>query len=156
MQTRDHADILSGLALAGVGAFFAWFAMDYRFGSLARIGPAFAPLALGIILMCIGAAIALLGLMRQGAELPRPALRPLFAIGGAILAFALAIQAWGLIPAALVLVGLSVLAEREFHLVESVLLAVSLAALSYVIFLLVLGLPIQPVTNALSRALGLS
>lgn len=118
-------------------------AQRYRFGTPARMGPGFFPIMLGGILVALGLSLTVPALIRTGEPLSRVHLRPLLTILAAIVVFALLLQPLGFVLAATILVLISGLADPELRPVESVGLALLLTAFSVVIFVMMLGLPLN-------------
>ncbi len=137
MKHVDSRDLIAGLLLLGFGLFVALYAGDqYRVGTAARMGPGFFPVVLGWVLVGLGSVIGLLAFRKSLHQLRPPAfaLRSLGAVFGAILVFSLVVESLGLVPATVALTGVAVFAERPVKLRQSVLLAIALAVLAWVIF----------------------
>jgi hypothetical protein len=100
----------------------------------------------------IGLLIAALGVFlvvnawhpRPNSVQPEVRLRSVFAIGGGILLFALLLERVGVLPAAASLVLVSSLAERRWRAWRAVSLAAALSAFVYVIFVVLLQIPVAP------------
>lgn len=137
----DRKDLLGGAIVLVMGACFAIGALDYRLGTLARMGPGFVPLTLGLIGMALGAAIMLSAIGREGrlAALMPAMVLPVLA---AILAFALLLPRAGLLPAVFVSILLSSLSSPRSTLRGAVILAVCVSALISICFVLLLGVQI--------------
>jgi hypothetical protein len=142
-ETRiDIRELLAGGFTIGLGAAAIWIAQDYPFGSLRRMGPGFFPTALGWILVGLGTVIAAGGVLRGGL-LPRPEWRNMIAVLAALLAFALMLERFGLIAAAVALVVIAAAADRSSSLRGTVVLAVCLIAMTVGIFVEGLGMPFR-------------
>lgn len=155
MEHRDYRDIFSGLALVIIGLAFAWYATDYRLGTVARVGPGFPPLVVGLIVAGLGAVIAVAGARRWVEPGERFALRPFIAIIGAIALFAATVRTLGLVPATVLLVAAATFATGRFQPRYVALLAAALTGLAYVIFIAILGLPIMVFSDRLLEAVGM-
>lgn len=141
----------------GVGAAFAVGASGYTVGNGARMGPGYFPLALGVLLAILGAAITFKALVVEtidGDKIGSFAWKPLFFIIAANLVFGASIGGLpliGLKPLGLI-VGIYLLtyiashAGEEHNFKEVAILATILAAMSYVAFILLLKLqfPVWP------------
>lgn len=143
---RDWADVWGGAVLALLGAAVALHAgMRLEFGTLRAMGPGFFPVTLGVLLVVLGAAIAIPGWWRRAEPL---AIRwgDAAAVIAAILIFGLGMSRLGVVPAcfAAVLVA-SVPAPHEGWRWR-VLLAGAVTLLVYLVFILGLrmGLPVWP------------
>ncbi|NMG01139.1 tripartite tricarboxylate transporter TctB family protein [Aromatoleum toluolicum] len=153
MAIKSQRDLLAGMMFTIVGAAFAFGAREYNVGSVARMGPGYYPLLLGIILAAIGLLVALQSFGQQSDEekIGPIAWRPLIFIIGANLAFGILIgglpslgfPAMGLIPAIAALVVLASLASTEFSLKRALSQSAILAAGSWLVFVKLLSLPFQ-------------
>lgn len=126
------------LCLVGVAAFTQ--ALGFGFGSGPQIGSAVIPLALsgGIALLSMA------GLVRAGREETDGTLdlRALSAVGAGVVAFILAIDRIGLIPATLLCMGLAYAGQGEARYLGFIAHAVLFAAGVWAIFVAGLGLPV--------------
>lgn len=154
MEHRDYRDIVSGLALVVIGLAFAWYATDYRLGTVARVGPGFPPLVVGLIVAGLGAVIAIMGARRWVGPGERFSWRPFLTIIAAIALFAATVRSLGLVPATILLVVTATFATGRFHPRRVALLAASLTGLAYVIFVMILGLPIIVFSDSLLNLVG--
>lgn len=141
-------DVCAGLFVVALGAFAAWEASSYPFGSLNSIGSGFFPVMLGLLAIPIGAAILWEAASRPRAhdadwEFEAFAVRPVAAVAGALFAFALLIDRAGLVPAIVAATSVAALAERTSRPLGVVLLASALALLCAAIFVFALKLPIR-------------
>lgn len=135
----DRAEVLSGLIVIAIGAWFAHGAMDYRMGTLARMGPGFVPYSLGLISMGLGALIVLSAFGRAG---PLPAFdwRGMICVLGAVGLFAWLLPRTGMVPAAMATVVVAAAGSPLTHPPAVPFLAAAIAAGAWVIFGLVLGI----------------
>src|SRR5438105_13760986 len=68
MKIRSQKDFWSGLMFIGSGLFFALWAMTfYQMGTAVRMGPAYFPTVLGLLLTVLGAAVLLQSLAMEPA-----------------------------------------------------------------------------------------
>lgn len=154
---NPQTDLAAAAMFAGIGAAAVWLAADYPVGSLRRLGPGALPLGLGVLLMAVGAGLAvqvLLRLLRSPAgERPpliawpgwpgRQVLRSILCVVGGLVLFALMIRPAGLFLATATLVLLSSRADSGTPLWGSVVLALVIPTLSAAIFVWGIGLPIR-------------
>jgi hypothetical protein len=142
MLSRDYRDLVGGLVLTFVGLAFAWYAAEnYDLGTVRRMGPGMFPTTLGLVLAVFGIAMAVPAAFRQG---PMPEIRtvtPIFVLLG-VVAFALTIRPFGLIPAILSVVVISSIAELKFRPVSLGVLCLVLCFMAWLIFRVALGLTI--------------
>ena len=73
---RHPKDFWSGVLFIAIGVFAIVYGMKYTLGSAARMGPGYFPRILGILLIGLGAILALRALRLNGPPLPRWKWRP--------------------------------------------------------------------------------
>ncbi|MCC5989654.1 MAG: tripartite tricarboxylate transporter TctB family protein [Pararhodobacter sp.] len=140
--------VAGGLLATALGVFAMWEGSGYAIGSIRRMGPGWFPLALGVLLVALGLALALWGLTRHAARAePGPESesadwRALAAITAGLAAFAALIERAGLVPAVFALVALASLAAGPPRPLRVLALAAAISALSWAVFRLGLGLPL--------------
>lgn len=153
MGIKNQKDFFSGVMFMGVGSAFAWAASRYRVGDAAQMGPGYFPLLLGALLTILGSIITFKSLVVESEDRGRMgawAWRPLFFIILANLVFGLLLvglpslhlPAMGLVVAIFALTVLACMAGDRFRWREVSLLAGVLAAMSYLVFVLLLKLPL--------------
>jgi hypothetical protein len=140
MSKLDKTDLVSGLLLIAVGLCFAIGALDYRMGTVVRMGPGFVPFSLGLISIVLGIAVALTSLGREGG-LPRLDWRTILPILVAIAVFALVLPRAGLIPAAILTVLVSSFASVPWRPLHILPLSIAVAVFVWIGFVLILGMP---------------
>ncbi|WP_204570085.1 tripartite tricarboxylate transporter TctB family protein [Arsenicitalea aurantiaca] len=136
-------DLISGMLVALFGLIVAIYAFNhYPMGTLRRMGPGMFPVGLGGLISCLGGALALSALFRRGhVAIPfRFESRTAVLVIVSVAAFALLIRSAGLVPAVIAVVSLSAFADKAATLRSTLVLAVALCALAYVLFRLALGL----------------
>ncbi|WP_157928911.1 tripartite tricarboxylate transporter TctB family protein [Pararhizobium haloflavum] len=141
-----------GGILIAFGLAFAIGAFRYRIGDFLEMGPGMFPLIVGLAITFMGAVVLLLGVV-GGNEDPEPfdaavfkrRMRVLGLVSSSLLVFGLLIRSFGMFPAIMALVLLVGLTERERRPVVSVLTAIVLAVLAWLIFAKGLGLNIPAV-----------
>ena len=118
----------------------------YAMGTPARMGPAFFPFWLGVILVALGILIAIIGLRTEGGEaarFPRYHWRPILFILGSVVLFGLILKAVGMIIAGLVLVFVSSMGNTEnFEVRPTIFLGIGLVIFCALVFVFGLKLPI--------------
>ncbi|MBQ0960753.1 tripartite tricarboxylate transporter TctB family protein [Ideonella sp. 4Y11] len=149
MHIKSQKDFWSGLMFVAVGVGFAWGATEYSFGSSARPGPGYFPFGLGILLAILGGMVLFKALTietHDGEPVGAFAWRPLFVILGSVALFGVLLPRVGMLIALPLLVVLSSLASDEFTWKGSLINAVVLTALSWVVFIkgLSLTIPLLP------------
>ena len=139
---RHPKDFWIGVIFITIGLGAVFTRGDLNMGTSFRMGPAFFPVVLGILLALIGAAGVLRSFFRNGAPLEKLHLRPLALVTLAVILFGILMRGAGLVPAAVALVLVSAYAHPRFNWKEAGLLAIGLAVFAYLLFIKLLGLPI--------------
>lgn len=137
MRHIGYRDLVAGAVMMVLGLFVALYAgSHYEIGRPAHMGPGFFPVVLGWVLAGLGLVIALFAFRKTVHTLHPPlfALRAITAVSIAILVFSLLLEWLGLVPATVALTFVVVFAERPLQLGRTLLLAISLALISWLIF----------------------
>jgi predicted MFS family arabinose efflux permease len=137
----NNKDVWGGLMLIAIGAAAVLIARDYPFGTALRMGPGYFPVILGALLILFGLAILAGGLRRGEPVEGSWSLRALIVMPLSLILFGVLMQYAGFVPAMLVLIVGSATASSEFRLVEVLLFALALTAVSVAVFVWALGLP---------------
>lgn len=144
MRIRADKDIISGLVLVAGGAALAGHTLlTLRIGTLANAGPGMLLAALGFILVGLGAWIFVAALL-QGGQTVEVDFRALVFIALAILAFALLLRPFGLIPAVVACVLAATHAENGLSWRARLVLAGALALGATALFIYGLGVRVSP------------
>lgn len=141
MLKIDKTDMLSGIFALTISGYFAYGALDYRLGTVVRMGPGFVPFALGLLGMALGLAIIVTSLGRTGA-LEAFRWRIVLPIAASIAAFAVLLKYTGLLPATFFAAAIATLASEKSRLLTSLLLGAIVAVFAWFSFIVLLGLPI--------------
>jgi hypothetical protein len=131
---------LVALMVAIGGAFVVWEGMRYSFGTLARIGPGFLPVVIGIGIAAIG-----LALVARGSDVETeqgPALRPLILVTGAILTFAVALERFGIVPATVAMTLVAAIAEPRVGVRSAIAIVALVLAIAVGLFHFGFGIPV--------------
>lgn len=157
MKIGHPKDFWSGIMFIAIGALFAFVAKGLKFGDAviaagyamgtpARMGPAFFPFWLGVILMGLGLVIAIVGMRTEGGEearFPKFHWMPILFVLGAVIMFGLILKHVGMVIAGILLVIVSSMGNPEGVRWPSTLaLAVGLVAFCAAVFVFGLKLPI--------------
>ena len=142
MRIRAPKDFWAGVMFLGFAVVAVLAARGYSLGSAGRMGPGYFPLLLGVVLAGLGGILIVRSVVIDGEPLPRFRVLPLAIIAGAVCLFGLAIEPLGLVVSLAILVVLAAVAGLQFHLVETVALAVGLIVFSVGVFVYALGLPL--------------
>jgi hypothetical protein len=144
--SERNRDILAGLALVAIGGGAAVRAGTHlHLGSLSNMGPGFFPTMLGAALALCGALVAILSLFRGAGPgmAARVNLRAILCIIGAVAVFALTIRPLGLVLSGFLAVVAAGFADPETKPRTLFLLAIGLSGLSWLIFIVALGMPLS-------------
>ncbi|HEX9278487.1 MAG TPA: tripartite tricarboxylate transporter TctB family protein [Casimicrobiaceae bacterium] len=143
---RHPKDFFAGLLFIAIGVAAIAIASNYPLGSAARMGPGYFPRILGILLIALGAVLALRALRLQGSPLPRWPWRPTVVVLASVVLFGAIVNAVGVAISTVVLIITASAASHEFRPKESLIAGVLLAALAVGVFVigLKLQLPIWP------------
>lgn len=139
---RNPKDFWSGVMFLTVGALAVLVARDYPLGSALRMGPAYFPTVLGVLLALVGAVAMVRGVTRTGAALGRFAWRDLSLILSSTVLFGVLIRGAGMIAAVVAIVVVGAYGSTRFRWGYALLLAFGLAAFCTLLFIKALGLPI--------------
>jgi len=142
VRARDYRDIIAGAALIVIGGLTAIYTLtSLKLGTTTRMGPGMFPTALSVLLIVFGIAVLIPALSRAG-EMPKVDVVPLVAILISILAFALMVRPFGVVPAVVAMTAISSRADSKLSLRGTAILAAFLALLAALIFPIGLGLRI--------------
>jgi putative tricarboxylic transport membrane protein len=134
-------DFIGGLVLVAVSLFALWACSDLQGMHGFSFGPGTAPRMFAVLLLGLGAAVSIVGVVQEGPGLQRYAWRgPLF-VSLAIVFFALAIRPLGLIVSGLATFLISALGTPETRWTETIIVGVCLTIGCAVLFPYVMGLP---------------
>jgi len=140
---RHPKDFFAGLIFVAFGVGAVVLGSAYPLGTAARMGPGYFPRILGIMLIVLGAALALRGLRLQGSPLPGWKWRPTLIVIGSVVLFGLIVTRIGLVFSTIVLIVLSSAASTEFRPKEALISGVLLATLAVGVFVIGLKLQLQ-------------
>jgi putative tricarboxylic transport membrane protein len=143
---RNPKDFVAGTLFVALGVATIVLGSRYTLGTAARMGPGYFPRILGILLIALGAILALRALRVPGERLPAFRWRPLVIVLGSVVLFGAIVQSVGVALATVILIVTASAASREFRPRESLVAGIVLAALAVGVFVvgLQLQLPIWP------------
>lgn len=143
MTKRNLSDLGAALLVVAFGCYVVATGLEMSVGSLRRIGPGFFPICLGAVMAVLGLALAFERSEEEVRE--RFPFVSLGLVSLAILSFAVLVERAGLFPAILGVVLLTNLAEGgRLSLPSLAATVVGLCAAGYLIFILMLNLPLEP------------
>jgi putative tricarboxylic transport membrane protein len=138
-------NVLAGLMFIGVALVGLWESRHYTVGTALRMGTGYVPRLLCWALIGLGSVILLQG-MRESAASLRGAgmsgLRPVIFVTAGLVVFGLTIEWLGLVISIFLLIGIGAIAARTLRPLETLIAAIALILLSWVIFIVGLGLTI--------------
>jgi putative tricarboxylic transport membrane protein len=134
-------DFVGGIVLMAVAVFALWASSDLQGMHGFSFGAGTAPRMFATLLLGLGAAVAVIGVIAEGPGVAHYSWRgPLFVMAG-IVFFAIAIRPLGLIVSGLATFLISALGSDETRWVEAVVVGVCLTIGCAFLFPYVLGLP---------------
>lgn len=140
----NRQDVTAGLLVVAVGVFSLFEASRFAIGTAARMGPGYFPFILGLLMIGLGLAIALIEPPTPGKQNDTdPAYRPLLFVLGAMLAFALLVEGLGFAAAVALATFLGAKADRNTSLLTAAILSIAVTGICLVVFRLLLGLRIE-------------
>src|SRR6201981_4021548 len=115
---KGPQDFVGGIVLMAVSLFALWACSDLQGMHGFSFGPGTAPRMFAVLLLGLGAAVALVGALQDGAPLQRLAWRgPLFVMAG-IVFFAIAIRPLGLVVTGVATLLISALGSPQTRLLD--------------------------------------
>ena len=140
---RGPQDFVGGIALMAIAAFALWASSDLQGMHGFSFGAGTAPRMFAVLLLGLGAAIALMGVLVEGQHLATYHWRgPLF-VSLSILSFAVTIRPLGLVISAFLTFMISGLGTHETRWKETIIVGICLTAFCSFLFPYGLGLPMQ-------------
>ena len=105
-------NLIGGLLTIALGVFVLAMAWHYPMGSLLRMGPGFFPSVIAVLIVLLGLALTASALRAHwGPASIRIQWRSVLAVAAGVILFAVSLERAGLVPATLLLVLVSSLAE---------------------------------------------
>jgi putative tricarboxylic transport membrane protein len=140
---RGPQDFIGGLALVAIALFALWASSDLQGMRGFSFGAGTAPRMFGVLMLGLGIAIMIVGLVTEGPHLAKYHWRgPLF-VSLSILSFALTIRPMGLVVTAFASFLISALGTAETKWKETIIVGMALTAFCSLLFPYALGLPLQ-------------
>jgi hypothetical protein len=171
MKIGHPKDFWSGIMFVAIGVAFALVAkglklgdsvliQGYAMGTPARMGPAFFPFWLGMILAFFGLVIAVQGFRKEGgseAAFPKFHWKPIAYVLGAVILFGIILKHVGMLIAGIILVFIASYGNPEKVSVRATaFLAVGLVTFCALVFVwgLKLPIPLCPAVEAIQSSIG--
>lgn len=141
VRPRAPQDYYGGVVLMALALFALWASSDLQGMHGFSFGAGTAPRMFGVLLLLLGAAIAAIGLVTEGAQLATYHWRgPLF-VSVAIVTFAFSIRPLGLVVSGLASFLIAALGTHETRWGETLIVGICLTVGCALLFPYVLGLP---------------
>ena len=137
---RNPKDFFAGLMFIVFGAAAIVIGSSYSLGTAARMGPGYFPRILGMLLIGLGAIVALRSLRLQGSPIRFGSLKPMVIVLGSVVLFGVLSPRIGLILAGVMLIVASSAASSEFRWKEALISGVVLSIGAVLVFVWGLGL----------------
>jgi hypothetical protein len=146
-RVRNPKDLLAGLLFAAFGIAALLISRSYEIGMASRMGPGYFPRMLGLLLVVLGAVLALRGFWPSSEPQPGWRWRPLLVVLAGVASFTIAAPRLGLVAASLLLVFISSAASEDFRWKEALISGAiqGLAAVAVFVYGLGIPLPVWPV-----------
>ncbi len=143
---KGPKDFWAGVLFVALGIFAITVGNNYTLGTAARMGPGYFPRILGILLILLGAIIALQGVRVPGEAVPKWHWRPTLVVLGSVVIFGLIVDKIGMALGTVLLIVGSSAASHEFRPKEAIVAGILLSSLAVGVFVIALGvqLPIWP------------
>ena len=140
---RGPQDFVGGIALMAIAAFALWASSDLQGMHGFSFGAGTAPRMFAVLLLGLGAAVTLMGILSTGEHITVYAWRgPLF-VSLAIISFAITIRPLGLVISAFASFIISALGTPETKWKETIIVGICLTIGCSLLFPYALGLPLQ-------------
>lgn len=142
-RIKGPQDFYGGLVLMGIALFALWASSDLPGMKGFSFGPGTTPRMAGVMLLVLGGAVAVSGLLMKGEPLQRFSIRgPLF-VTLAIISFSATIRPLGLVVSALLSFFIAAMATPETNWKETIVAGILLTAGCSLLFPYALGLPLE-------------
>lgn len=141
MVIKSPQDFGAGILFILFGAIGLYVGSDLTFGSARNMGPGYFPMIICGLIALIGLIVTAKSLAIEGPAIERIRFRPIIFILLAIAAFGMLIAEIGAVISSILLIMFAAYARRDVNLVETVIFAVTTAALVVIIFVYGLGQP---------------
>lgn len=148
---KGPQDFVGGIALILIALFALWASSDLQGMRGFSFGAGTAPRMFAILLLALGAAVMVMGIVNEGPGVGAFSWRgPLF-VSIAILTFAVAIRPMGMIVSAFGSFMIAALGSAETRWVETMIVGACLTGACALLFPYALGLPLQMLPTFMIR-----
>jgi hypothetical protein len=139
---RNPKDFLTGVIYLFVGCGALIMSRDYEMGTAVKMGPAYFPTILSVLLMVIGIISVIRSFLKSGSPIGVVAWKGLALIVASTVLFGMTVRGAGLVLALPLLVIISALGSVRFGLKTSLAEAVGITLFCIFVFLKGLGVPL--------------
>ncbi len=143
MPTINKADLSAGLLFILFGAIFGLQSLGLEMGTTLRLGPGYFPMVLSVVLIGLGATIAVKAIGTVGDEIGSYARRGMIFILAAPVFFGLTVRGLGFVPSIFVTTLIAAQAGLKLRPLHSLALAVAVTLFCTLVFSVALGLPFR-------------
>jgi putative tricarboxylic transport membrane protein len=140
---RAPREFYGGLALAALAVFAVWASRDLGGMKGFAFGPGTAPTLFSYVLIILGAAVAVTGLVMDGPAIERFHLRGPFFVTLSVVVFAITVRSFGLAVSSFLSICAAAGATPEARVIETIVWGVALTAFCCFLFPYALNLPMQ-------------
>ena len=141
MARFDLPTLVGGILLLCTGLAFGVFSLRMPLGTANHMGPGYFPLIVSVVLCLLSVGTIVLSL-RRSLAIEMPAVRPLFWVIASTVVFVATARSLGLVPAVFLTIVVASVADEDARPLHAVLLALGLALVSWLVFIVVLRLPL--------------
>jgi putative tricarboxylic transport membrane protein len=142
MVSRNPKDFWTGIIYIAFGAAAIIIARNYGMGTAHKMGPAYFPVVLSVLLIVIGIISLVRSFIKPGTPIGRYAFKGLLLVTASTVLFGLIVRGAGLVIALPLLVIISSYASKKFSWKYSLTTAAVLTVFCILIFLKGLGVPL--------------
>lgn len=146
---RNMRDIIGGGLLLASGMIGLFIAAGYDLGTPRRMGAGAYPLLVSGALTMVSLVVVSRAVLRPAEGALSFAVRPALAILGSLMAFAIVMPFFGLIPAAAISVVVASLGQRHANPIHIALLALGVSLACWLVFVVGLKLPLAALRSPL-------
>ncbi|MBN9600316.1 MAG: tripartite tricarboxylate transporter TctB family protein [Afipia sp.] len=142
-RIKGPQDFWGGIVLMGIALFALWASSNLPGMRGFSFGPGTAPRMFAVLLLLLGAGVALTGLFMKGEPLQRYGVRGLFFVTLAILSFSVTIRPLGLVVSAMLSFVIAAYGSPEIKWKETLIVGGLLTLGCSLLFPYALGLPLD-------------
>lgn len=142
MKIRSIKDLLAGLIYIFFGASAILIARDYNMGTAFKMGPAYFPTVLSMLLIAVGSISVLRAFILPGSPIGAISIKGLLLVTASIVFFGLMVRGAGVAIALPLLLFISAAASTKFRWQTTLMIAAGLTLFCVLVFLKGLGIPL--------------